>query len=173
MAEFASLLEETLEAWRDVREGLIEEVENIPAQKFDFRPAEGVRSVKELVQHILEVAMMMTGELSRPDTNLRRAPFPKLVRTYARPAYDAQTKRQLVSLLKHQMKDAEKQFRAAGELSLLQFLTRFDGRKGTKMAWLQHGIAQEMYHRGQITLYARLLGLTPALTRHIQGSAGS
>jgi uncharacterized damage-inducible protein DinB len=171
MAEFASFLEETLEAWRDVREGLIAEVENIPSQKFDFRPAEGVRSVKELIQHILEVAMLMTGELSRPDTNLRRAPWPKLLRTYAGPAYDAQTKRQLVSLLKNQMKDAEKKFRAAGELSLLQFITRFDGRKGTKMAWLQHGIAQEMYHRGQITLYARLLGLTPALTQRIRGSS--
>ncbi len=169
MAEFASLLEETLEAWRDVREGLIEEVENIPADKFDFRPAPGVRSVKELVQHILEVAMLMTGELTRPDTDFRRKPWPKLLKTYAEAAYDAQTKRQLVSLLKRQMKEAEKQFQNAGELALFQFLTRFDGKEGTKFTWFQHGIAQEMYHRGQITLYARLLGLEPALTRRIRG----
>ncbi len=171
MAGFASFLEETLESWRDVREGLIGEVQNIPAHKFDFRPTPEVRSVKELVQHILEVAMMMTGELTRPDTDLRRAPFPKLLDMYARPAYDAQTKRQLVALLRHQMKDAEKQFQAAGELSLLQFIKRFDGKNGTKLAWLHHGIAQEMYHRGQITLYARMIGLTPALTRAIRGES--
>ncbi|MBI1723113.1 MAG: hypothetical protein HYR48_04310, partial [Gemmatimonadetes bacterium] len=45
----------------------------------------------------------------------------------------------------------------------------FDGRQGTKLAWVQHGIAQEWYHRGQLALYARLLGLVPALTRRIHG----
>jgi uncharacterized damage-inducible protein DinB len=37
------------------------------------------------------------------------------------------------------------------------------------MQWLHHGIAQEMYHRGQLTLYARLMGLKPALTKRIEG----
>ncbi|RMD96511.1 MAG: hypothetical protein D6814_11245, partial [Calditrichaeota bacterium] len=39
-------------------------------------------------------------------------------------------------------------------------------------AWLHHGIEQEMYHRGQITLYERLLGIEPALTRRIRGMGG-
>lgn len=169
MAEFKSALEEVLEGWWDVRGGLIDEVRNIPARKFDFRPTPEVRSVRALVQHILEVAMMMTGELTRPDTNLRRAPWPKLLRMYAASAYRATTKRELVTLLMSQMRDAERKFRAAGELALQQFLTRFDGKQGTKLAWLHHGIEQEMYHRGQLTLYARLMGRVPALTRRIRG----
>jgi uncharacterized damage-inducible protein DinB len=40
--------------------------------------------------------------------------------------------------------------------------------RGTKLAWLQHGIAQEMYHRGLLTLSERLMGLEPALTRRIR-----
>jgi len=169
MPELASVLDEVLESWRDVRAGIVEEVENIPADRFDFRPTPKVRSVREQVQHILEVAMMMTGEFTRPDTNLTRAPWPKLLAMYARPAYAAKTKRQLVSLLKSQIRDAEKRFRAQGELALYQFHTRFDGKPGTKLAWVQHGIAQEWYHRGQLALYARLLGLTPALTKRIHG----
>jgi uncharacterized damage-inducible protein DinB len=165
----SSLLDETLEAWRDVRDGLIDEVRNIPARHFDFRPTPEVRSVRELVQHILEVAMMMTGELTRPDTDLHRAPWPKLLALYAKPAWRATTKGELVKLLRSQMRDAERRFREAGELSLYQLITRFDGEPGTKFTWLQHGIAQEMYHRGQLTLYARLLGLEPALTRRIRG----
>lgn len=169
MPEFANVLDETLEGWWDVRNGLIDEVRNIPASKFDFRPTPEVRSVRDLVQHILEVAMMMTGELTRPDTDFRRAPWPKLLGMYAGPAYKARSKPDLLRLLKSQMKDAERKFREAGELSLLQFITRFDGKRGTKFAWLHHGIEQEMYHRGQLTLYARLLGLEPALTRQIRG----
>jgi uncharacterized damage-inducible protein DinB len=169
MSELASVLDEILESWRDVRAGIVEEVENIPANQFDFRPTPEVRSVREQVRHILEVAMMMTGEFTRPDTNLRRAPWPKLLARYAKPAYRAQTKRQLVALLRSQIKDAERKFRAQGELALYQFHTRFDGKRGTKLAWVQHGIAQEWYHRGQLALYARLLGLVPALTQRIRG----
>jgi uncharacterized damage-inducible protein DinB len=39
------------------------------------------------------------------------------------------------------------------------------------LAWLQHGIAQEMYHRGQLVLYERLLGIEPALTRRIRSAS--
>ena len=167
---FPSLFDETMYAWWDARAGVIDEVRNIPAGKFDFRPTADVRSVRELVQHILEVAMMMTGELTRPDTNLQRAPWPKLLAMYAKPAWRAKTKGQLLRLLHSQFKDAEKKFRASGELGMLQLLTRFDGIKGTKFTWWHHGIAQEEYHRGQLTVYARLLGLVPALTKRIQAS---
>ncbi|MFQ5824306.1 MAG: DinB family protein [bacterium] len=169
MSSFKSLLEETLEAWEDTRVGIIEEVENIPADKFDFRPTPEVRSVQELVVHILEVAMMMTGELTRSDTNFHRAPWPKLLDMYASDAYQANRKDELVKLLRTQFKDAEKKFREVGELHMLQLIKRFDGQLGTRLAWLQHGIAQEMYHRGQLTLYQRLMATEPALTKKIRG----
>jgi uncharacterized damage-inducible protein DinB len=164
-----SYLDETLGAWRDVREGLIAEVENIPASKFGFRPTKEVRSVREQVQHILEVAYMMTGELTRPDTDFRRAPWPELLNLYAAHVYDATAKSELVRLLEEQMSDAERRFRKTGELALFQYIENFDGSRWTRVQWLHHGIEQEMYHRGQLTLYARLLGKVPALTRRIGG----
>jgi len=170
MDTFGSLLDEALEAWSDVRGGLIEEVENIPEDKFDFRPTSEVRSVAEMVQHILEVALMMTGELTRTDTDFRRAPWPELLDLYASHVRQANTKAELLALLRSSMSEAEEKFRAAGELEMLQFITRFDGRQGTKLAWLHHGIAQEMYHRGQLVTYARLMGIEPALTRRIRES---
>jgi uncharacterized damage-inducible protein DinB len=169
MPPFESLLEETLEAWQGTRQGLIAEVRNIPAGRFTFRPTLQSRSVTELVQHILEVAMMMTGELTRADTNLHRAPWPKLLRLYAKPAWRATTKASLLRLLTAQIREGERKFRRAGELSLLQLITRFDGLPGTKLAWWNHGIAHEEYHRGQLALYARLMDREPALTRLIRG----
>ena len=171
MDRFESLLDETLEAWSDVRQGLIEELENIPEDKFDFRPTPEVRRVTEMVQHILEVALMMTGELTRPDTDFRRAPWPELLALYASQVGQANGKAELLALLRSSMVEAEEKFRSAGELELCQFITRFDGRQGTKMAWLHHGIAQEMYHRGQLVTYARLMGIEPALTRRIRASS--
>ncbi len=169
MIAYKSILDETLEAWEDARRGVIAEVKNIPANQFDFRPAPEMRSVKEQVVHILEVAMMMTGELTRADTNFQRAEWPKLLQMYAAEAYRAHSKAELLKLLKSQLQDGVKKFRAAGELHMLQFITRFDGQPGTRLAWLHHGIAQEMYHRGQLCLYERLLGIEPALTKLIRG----
>jgi uncharacterized damage-inducible protein DinB len=169
MSTLESFLEETLQAWRDARQGIIAEVENIPADQFDFRPTPDVKNVRELVQHILEVSMMMTGELTRTDTDFRRAPWPELLAMYANPAYQATTKEELLGLLASQMEEAETAFRGCGEMEMRGFIDNFDGSRGTKMQWLHHGIAQEMYHRGQLTLYARLLGLMPALTRQIEG----
>lgn len=166
-----TLLEEAIEAWEDARHGVIDEVENLPANRFDFRPAPEVRSVTELVIHILEVSLMMAGELTREDTNLRRYPWPKLLAHYSKPIANVSGKRRLLSALRSTLRDGVKQFRAAGEVHMLQQIVRFDGNKGTRMEWFHHGIAQEMYHRGQLTLYARLVGVKPALTRRIEGSS--
>jgi uncharacterized damage-inducible protein DinB len=171
MTLFKSLLEETLEGWRDVRQGLIEEVENIPEDRFDFRPTPEVKSVAELIEHILEVALMMTGELTRPDTDFRRAPWPELLDLYAAHVRGATTKAELLDLLRTSIDEAEGQFLTAGELHMLQLIPRFDGEQGTRLAWLEHGIAQEMYHRGQLVLYERLMGIEPALTRRIRSSS--
>ena len=165
----ATLLEEALAAWRDARLGVIAEVRNIPARHFEFRPMPETRSVRELVQHILEVAMMMTGELTRPDTDFRRAPWPRLLALYAKQAYRSNSRPVLLKLLRSQLIDGERRFRAQGELALFQLITQFNGSLGTKFTWLHHGIAQEEYHRAQLATYARLLGRVPALTRVIQG----
>jgi uncharacterized damage-inducible protein DinB len=143
MLTYRNLLEEALESWTDARQGLIDEVRNIPAKRFDFRPTPDIRSVTELVVHILEVAMMMTGELTRTDTNFHRFAWPKLLRMHAAAAYRAKTKTDLVRLLTSQLKEAEKKFLAAGELHMLQMIKRFDGQRGTRLAWLYHGVAHE------------------------------
>lgn len=167
---FADLLEEALDAWTDARNGVIEEVENVPADRFDFRPTPEVRSVAEMVRHILEVSLMMVGELTRDDTDFRRLPWPRMLEAYAGDVQRLQTKDELLSALLGTLADGRERFASVGELHMLQLIERFDGEFGTRLAWLHHGIAQEMYHRGQLATYARLMGLEPALTRKIRGA---
>ena len=165
-----SLLEESIESWEDARNGVIAEVENIPGNRFDFRPTPDNRSVTELVLHIMEVSLMMVGELTREETDFTRAAFPALIAQHSKPIRGLTTKRELLPALRRTLRDGMKEFRDAGELHMMQFLTRFDGQQGTRLAWFHHGISQEEYHRGQLALYQRLLGITPALTKLIESS---
>lgn len=168
---YHSVLEEALEAWGYARDGVIDEVENLPADRFDFRPAPQSRSVTELVQHIIESGRMMGGELTRPDGDFRRQSYTEFVEEYASDVRDVTTKKDLLKWLRSTHAEDDRKFREAGELAILQYIHRFDGLPGTRLAWLHHGIAHEEYHRGQLTVYARLLGLEPALTQQIR-SAG-
>lgn len=162
-------LEEALEAWEDIRDGLIAEVDNVPEDRFSFRPAPDMRTVAELVRHVLEVALMMTGELTRPDTNFRREPWPQLLALYDAPIRKASSKTDLIAALSSTFQESSRRFRELGEEGMRHPITRFDGKMGTKLAWMHHGLAHEEYHRGQLAVYERLMGIEPALTRLIRG----
>jgi uncharacterized damage-inducible protein DinB len=170
MSARTTILDEAIEAWEDARSGVIDEVENVPADKFDFRPAPETRTVSELVLHILEVSLMMVGELTREDTNFHREPWPRLLARYSKPVDGISGKRQLLAALRSTLREGIKAFRGAGELHMMQQIVRFDGEKGTRLAWFHHGISHEMYHRGQMAVYQRSMGMTPALTKRIEGS---
>lgn len=169
MKEYTSLLEESLEAWEFVREGVIDELHALPEKELGFKPAEKSRSVIELVQHIVESGTLMAGELTRADGDFQRKSYEGFLHEYGRGISAKRTKAQLLDALRKTHTDGQRKFREAGELQILQFIRRFDGKMGTRLAWMNHGIAHEDYHRGQLALYARLLGRVPALTRRIEG----
>ena len=166
-----SLLEEVLEAWQYTRDGVIAEIRNLSEADLRFRPHPESRTATEIGLHIAESGLMMAGELTRPDGNFRRKPYPQLLKEHAGALPKTATKTQLLKLLKQTHVDGDRKIKAAGELLMLQRITRFDGIEGTRMAWMNHGVSHEDYHRGQIALYARLVGRVPALTQLIRGLA--
>ena len=166
---FSSLLDEALEAWQYTRAGVISELRNLPDVSLSFRPTPTMRTPAEIAMHIVESGLMMAGELSRADGSFRRKTFPQFMKEYTKGLKPATNKKQLIQLLTKTREDGEKKLRAAGELHILQNIIRFDGVPGTRLAWMNHGISHEEYHRGQIALYARLVGRVPALTQLIHG----
>jgi len=165
-----TLFEEALEGWRFVREGLIAELENIPAASFDFVPAPGARSVADVAVHIVESGLMMAGELSRADGDFTRRPAPDLMAEYAL-AEQVRAREPLLDLLRRTHLDGTAVLREAGEIHMLQQIVQFNGVPATRLSWMSHGVSHEDYHRGQVALYARLLGIVPALTQRIHGGA--
>ena len=82
MKGFTTLLEEALEAWTYVREGVIDELRNIPERDLGFRPHPESRTVRELAQHIIQSGLLMSGELSRKDGDFRRKSYEALLREH-------------------------------------------------------------------------------------------
>jgi len=165
-----TLLEEALVGWRYTREGVVAELENIPEESFGFRPVPAVRTVAELARHIAESAAVMVGELTRPDGDFTRQSFPEHVKEHAADLDPRQDKDALLALLRGSLEAGIARFREAGELQMLQLITQFNGEPATRLSWMSHGVAHEEYHRGQLCVYARQLGLVPALTQLIHGS---
>lgn len=166
-----SLLDEALEAWAYTRDGVIDELRNLSEADLKFRPHAESRTAAEIAVHLAHSGLVMAGELTRPDGNFRRKSYPEFLKEYSRGYPAASRKAQVIALLKRTHADGERKIRKAGELFMLQLITRFDGVRGTRLAWMNHGISHEDYHRGQIALYARLVGRVPALTQLIYGKS--
>lgn len=169
MTRARDLLEETLEAWGYTRSGVIDELENIPAEEFHFQPSSKSRTVAQLAQHIIESALMATGELNRPDGSFQRRSYPEFIDEYAGTRAHTTDKIALIHLLRETHDEAVNAFRQTGQGGLLRDIVQFNGEPATRLTWLNHAIAHEEYHRGQLAVYARLMGRVPALTQLIEG----
>ena len=145
------------------------ELENIPAASFAFRPTPETRSVAELARHIVDAGMVRAGELSRPGGDFTRQSYEQFLAEYAGGLERADDKKALLRLLGRTLEDGLARLTRAGEALMLQPITQFNGEPATRLSWMSHGVAHEEYHRGQLALYARLLGRVPALTKLIHG----
>jgi len=164
-------IETLIENWTEVRRGLIEEAAQIPAAQFAFQPAPDSRSVRQLLQHIVESQKFLVGEACRSDTNLMRASFAENVKTYAPGVRDINDKDALLELLRSTMEESADKLTAATD-EMKNTMKRFDGKEMTKLAFMSFAIAHEMYHRGQLTVYERLLTIEPALTQRFRKAFG-
>lgn len=167
--DLRSSLDEARTAWEFARRGVIAEVENLPADQFDFRPTPETRSVAELIRHIVESGQMMAGELTRPDGDFQRQSFDEFIREYAGDVVGASSKESLLELLETTHAEGEAKIQAVGDPFMLGAIRQFDGTRASRISWMYHGVSHEEYHRGQLAVYARLLGQTPALTQRIRG----
>jgi len=153
--------------WREVRSGLIDEAEQVPAEQFSFRATQETRSVTELLQHIIESQKVLVGEACRAETNLMRQSFADHIGEYAPEVGAMKDKNGLLELMRSSMDLAEATIRSHAD-KLNDSMHRFDGKEMSKLDLLNFIVAHEMYHRGQFTVYERLLKIEPALTRRFK-----
>jgi len=161
--------------WRDVRSGFTREVEQIPAEQFSFRASPETRTVAELTQHVIEAQKFLVGEICRANSNLLRQSFADHIKEHASDVSSITDKEGLLKLLGSSMDQADASLRASDQID--DSIIGLDGKPKRKAEFLNFVISHEMYHRGQLTVYERLLGIEPQLTqmlkKHFAQAAGS
>ena len=137
--------------WVHVSRQLVALAEAIPAEKFAWRPAPGVRSTSEVLMHIAMAnfyLLSVTGPKMPAD--LKSEDLEKTVTAKA----------EAISWLKRSL-DAVKSARAGLKTADLQRAVKIGGRDATVDGMYLRIIVHANEHMGQLVAYARMNGIVP------------
>jgi uncharacterized damage-inducible protein DinB len=136
--------------WRHVSRQLIQLAEAIPADKYSWRPAPGVRSVSEVFMHIVLAnfwLLSVTGPKMPPDLKQ------EMEKTVTKKA-------DVIDWLKRSL-DAVKTARAHLKAGDLERKVKVDGKTVTVDGMYLRIIVHANEHMGQLVAYARMNGIVP------------
>jgi uncharacterized damage-inducible protein DinB len=137
--------------WGHVSRQLIALAEAMPAEKFSWRPAPGVRSTSEVFMHIA-IANFYLLRVTGPKmpAGLKSAEMEKTV----------SAKPEVIEWLKKSL-DAVKSAHAGVKSTDLQRRVKVDGRDATVDGMYLRIIVHANEHMGQLVAYARMNGIVP------------
>jgi uncharacterized damage-inducible protein DinB len=125
--------------------------EAIPAEKYSWRPAPGVRSTSEVLMHVaIENFSLLSVTGPKMPTHLTSEEMEKTVTAKA----------EVVSWLKRSL-DAVKTAHAAVKSADLQRKVQINGRNATVDGLYQRIIVHDNEYMGQLVAYARMNGIVP------------
>jgi uncharacterized damage-inducible protein DinB len=162
---------ELAESFRTVRKNTILVAEDIPEDKYGFKPANDVRTVEKLLTHIALASRFQYRIHGDKLPKLEGFNFPALMQEMAAEEAKPRTKVQVIELLRTEGQKWAAFVEGCSDEFLGQTIlmppggappqrTRFDMMLSVK----EH----EMHHRGQLMLIERILGIVPHLTRQVQ-----
>jgi uncharacterized damage-inducible protein DinB len=159
-------------AFRTVRNNTLKIAEEIPEDKYGFRPAEGTRTVGELLTHIaLGQKFNEQIHLIEKRSSMEGFEFMKFMGGLMAEQAKPRTKAEIIALLKEEGDKFEKAVAGLSDEFLGQSVAMPAGANPparTRFDMLASVKEHEMHHRGQLMLMERMLGITPHLTREAQ-----
>jgi uncharacterized damage-inducible protein DinB len=159
-------------SFRTVRNNTIQIAEEIPEEKYDFRPAEGCRSVAENLVHIAVMSRVPEQiHFVERRTTLVGFDFFGLRQKLQEEAKAPRTKAQIIELLRSEGEKFAKALDGATEEFLaeeVQYPEGMEPRVKSRFEMLTAPKEHEMHHRGQLMVIERMLGITPHLTRRME-----
>ena len=162
---------ELAEAFRTVRNNTIQIAQDIPEDKYNFKPSPDSRSVRETLAHIATMTTFPTM-LHGERVPIEQIDFAEYMKKVGAEEAKLQTKAQIVAKLKEAGDAFVKMLEGLTDEKF--FAERITFRPGatppsrTRFDLLLAAKEHEMHHRGQLMLIQRMLGLTPHLTREAQ-----
>ena len=158
-------------AFRTVRKNTIQIAEEIPADQYAFRPAEGTRSVADTLRHIAISPMWGIHVHGKRLTQLSFDMFRDGMAHQAAQEAELKTKDDIVKAL-HRNGEEFAAFVDGLTDEVLAEVVSFgpvaDIPGKTRFEMLLSSKEHEMHHRAQLMVVERMLGIVPHLTRQMQ-----
>jgi uncharacterized damage-inducible protein DinB len=163
---------ELARSFRTVRANTIKIAEEIPEEKYGFRPAEGSRSVAETLVHIAVMTRVPEQiHVVEHRSSLVGFDFFGVMGKLQAEVKAPRTKAQVLDLLRIEGEKYAKVLEGASEAFLaeqVEYPEPMEPRVKSRFEMLTAPKEHEMHHRGQLMLVERMLGITPHLTRQMQ-----
>ena len=159
---------ELANAFRTVRKNTIQIAQDIPEDKYDFKPSAESRSVRQTLAHIATLTtfpMMLHGER----IPIEKIDFMEYMKKVADEEARLQTKAQIIAKLTSAGDEFARMLEGLNDETF--FAEEITFRAGaqppsrTRFDLLLAAKEHEMHHRGQLMLIERMLGVVPHLTR--------
>lgn len=158
-------------SFRTVRKNTIQIAEEIPEDKYDFHPAEGVRSVGDTLRHIASTPLWALHVHGERITQMRFELFQTYMAQQAEQEKALKTKADIVKAL-NDNGEAFATFLEGLSDEVLDEQVHFPPESGmpskTRFEMLLSAKEHEMHHRAQLMVAERMLGIVPHLTRAMQ-----
>jgi uncharacterized damage-inducible protein DinB len=160
---------EMADSFRTVRRNTIQVAQDIPEEKYDFRAAEGVMSVAEMLAHLAS-STHWAGQLHFVErkTEVSYEDFARYMAEGKGIADGLRTKADIVAALEsrgEEFADRIEKTTGAELAEHVRFPPPIQPPSKSRFEMLLSVKEHEMHHRGQLMLIERLLGIVPHLTR--------
>lgn len=155
-------------SFRTVRKNTIQIADEIPADKYDFRPAEGAMSVAETLRHIAVVTSWPIEAHSQRLTAITFDMFGKVRARMLQAEQELKTKSDIVRALVANGEEFATFLEGLADEVLAEtvsFPPESNQAPKTRFEMLLSSKEHEMHHRGQLMVIERILGIVPHLTR--------
>jgi len=160
---------ELADGFRTVRRNTLQVAQDIPEDKYDFSPVEGVMSVREMLAH-LATATYWADQVHFVErkTGVTMEDFGRYMAEGKAAAERLKTKSEIVAALESRGEEFAKKLEHITEAELAEhvsFPASIKPPSKSRMEMLLSVKEHEMHHRGQLMLMERMLGIIPHLTR--------
>ncbi len=158
-------------AFRTVRKNTIQIAEDIPENKYGFKPAPDTRSIGQTLVHIALASGMQHHIHSNKISDLKTVNFPELMQKMGSEEAKPRNKAEIIALLRTNGDKFASFLESLPESFLAEQVMMppgADPAKKSRFEMLLGTKEHEMHHRGQLMTLERINGVVPHLTRQFQ-----
>ena len=158
-------------AFRTVRANTVKIAEEIPEEKYSFKPSPDTNSVAQTLAHIAVGTGFQSHVHQNKITDMKTVKFMELMPVFKAEESKPRTKAELIAFLKSDGDAFASYLESLPEAFLAEQVVMPPGAEPavkSRFEMLLSAKEHEMHHRGQLMTMQRMIGQVPHLTRQMQ-----